>query len=202
MSVFNFNWSEVVEGSVGGRKVIQARNVFREDERLMLLDDIISVKETFRPIYSGTGRNYWPNLHLSEHARVGEALLHDFSVSSIDLLFKIGVVDEFALGRCAATYSSIGDAGSFARHTDTVRSPKRRLTVIVYPGSVEPGFSGGDLLFYERGEDVPSWAIAPESNSLVAFDPSIEHEVAEVRTQSSRWTQRRLAMNGWLFEAD
>ena len=97
-----------------------------------------------------------------------------------------------------AQITASGDGDFFRPHADSDASDSRWLTYVYYFHREPKRFRGGELLLYRPNQGWAHDTIVPRCNQMVAFRPSLVHEVRPVRCPSGSFADSRFTLNGWI----
>ncbi|MEM7212462.1 MAG: 2OG-Fe(II) oxygenase, partial [Pseudomonadota bacterium] len=112
----------------------------------------------------------------------------------------------FEVGEIRITMSVTRNGGFGKPHRDDVNSGAM-ISFLYYFHSEPKQFSGGDLILYDRQEDLDAAELSAATrlvhsdNLLVAFPCYAVHEITRVRSQSPEFCNGRFAIAGFVFRA-
>lgn len=111
-------------------------------------------------------------------------------------------ITPFEVGDIQIQVTASGDGDFFIPHRDIghERTNNRRVTFVYYAHREPASFTGGALRFHLSGGSFLD--VQPRQNSVVFFDPRLEHEVLPVSCAESSLASSRITVNGWFCTED
>lgn len=122
-----------------------------------------------------------------------------------DILPALGL-EPFEVRDIQMTLSATCDGGFGKPHRDDINT-SARISLLYYFHSNPKGFTGGDLMLYDRLEDPNGWDLSRSTllehtdNMLIAFPCSAMHEITRVTAMSEGFRHARFAVAGFVIAA-
>lgn len=117
----------------------------------------------------------------------------------LDNVVKQLQLPRFKPGQHEVTCVAFGNGAFFRKHRDVLRryTGDRRVSWVYYVSRKPAQFSGGELVFYNREQEIGR--VVPESGKLVVFRSDMEHEVEPVVCPTDDFADYRFTVTGFLY---